>query len=145
MWTNATPFAPPSTKLALEDGAAFTPKFDADGLITCVTLEHESNTILMLAHMNAEALAKTLESGIVHYWSRSRQSLWRKGDTSGQIQTLVELRTDCDQDALIARVHVGGDGKACHTGRKSCFYRRIIMGENGPELVKDTPDPQGSR
>jgi phosphoribosyl-AMP cyclohydrolase len=79
--------------------------------------------------MNAEALQKTLESGVVHYWSRSRQALWRKGDTSGQTQRLVELRVDCDQDALLARVEVGGDGGACHTGRRSCFYRRIALRE----------------
>jgi phosphoribosyl-AMP cyclohydrolase len=137
MWTSSTPFAPPSTKLALEEGLAFTPKFDADGLITCVTVEHATSEILMLAHMNAEALAKTLETSIVHYYSRSRKTLWRKGDTSGQQQALVELRTDCDQDALIARVNVGGDGKACHTGRKSCFYRRIILANEGPKLVLD--------
>eukprot|EP01037_Dinobryon_pediforme_P015286 gene15286-biopygen9305 len=135
MWTPSTPYAPPSTKLALEEGTVFTPKFDADGLITCVTLEHASGEVLMLAHMNAEALNLTLSTGIVHYWSRSRQTLWRKGDTSGQIQTLVELRTDCDQDALIARVNVGGDGKACHTGRKSCFYRRVVLETDGPKLT----------
>lgn len=134
MWTSSTPFAPPSTKLALEESASFTPKFDDHGLITCVTLEHVTGDVLMVAHMNAEALAKTLESGVVHYYSRSRKVLWRKGDTSGQIQTLVELTTDCDQDALVARVTVGGDGQACHTGRKSCFYRSVTLGANGPEL-----------
>jgi len=134
MWTASTPFAPPSTKLALEEGLDFTPKFDADGLITCVTVENASGEILMLAHMNAEALAKTLETGIVHYYSRSRQTLWRKGDTSGQQQSLVELLTDCDQDALIARVNVAGDGKACHTGRKSCFYRRVAVQKKDRKL-----------
>ena len=110
---------------ALEEGEAFLPQFSADGLIVCVTIDDSTSDVLMLAHMNREALDKTLETGIVHYWSRSRQTLWRKGDTSGQIQTLVELRVDCDQDALLARVKVGGDGGACHTGRRSCFYRRI--------------------
>ncbi len=85
----------------------------------------------MLAHMDDEALRLTIETGIVHYFSRSRQALWRKGDTSGQVQTLVTLLTDCDQDALVARVSVGGDGKACHTGRKSCFYRSVKRAENG--------------
>ena len=112
-------------KKALEEGEAFLPQFSPDGLIVCVTVDDSTGDILMLAHMNREALDKTLETGIVHYWSRSRQTLWRKGDTSGQIQTLVELRVDCDQDALLARVKVGGDGGACHTGRRSCFYRRI--------------------
>jgi phosphoribosyl-AMP cyclohydrolase len=88
----------------------------------------------MLAHMNAEALQKTLETGIVHYWSRSRNALWRKGDTSGQTQRLVELRVDCDQDALLARVEVGGDGGACHTGRRSCFYRRVAVRDGEPCL-----------
>jgi phosphoribosyl-AMP cyclohydrolase len=112
-------------KKALEEGVAFAPRFSSDGLITCVTVDARSGDVLMLAHMNSEALEKTLASGIVHYWSRSRGALWRKGDTSGQIQKLVELRVDCDQDALLARVDVGGDGGACHTGRRSCFYRRV--------------------
>ena len=95
--------------------------------MTCVTVDAGDGAVLMLAHMNAEALAKTLETGVVHYWSRSRGALWRKGDTSGQVQRLVELRVDCDQDALLARVEVGGDGGACHTGRRSCFYRRVEL------------------
>jgi len=119
-------FAPPSAdKHELEEGAAFTPKFDANGLITCVTQEASTGEILMLAYMNALALEKTLETGVVHYWSRSRNALWRKGDTSGQVQELVDMRVDCDQDALLLRVKAGGDGKACHTGRKSCFYRAV--------------------
>jgi phosphoribosyl-AMP cyclohydrolase len=110
-----------------ENGVEFAPRFSADGLLTCVTVDARDGAVLMLAHMNAEALAKTLESGVVHYWSRSRGELWRKGDTSGQVQRLVELRVDCDQDALLARVEVGGDGGACHTGRRSCFYRRVEL------------------
>ena len=116
---------PPADKHELEEGAAFTPKFDASGLIVCVTQEASSGEILMLAYMNALALEKTLETGVVHYWSRSRKTLWRKGDTSGQVQELVDMRVDCDQDALLLRVKAGGDGKACHTGRKSCFYRAV--------------------
>jgi phosphoribosyl-AMP cyclohydrolase len=112
-------------KRTLEEGVDFQPQFSPDGLIVCVTVDDSTGDVLMLAHMNREALDKTLETGIVHYWSRSRQMLWRKGDTSGQIQALVELRVDCDQDALLARVKVGGDGGACHTGRRSCFYRRV--------------------
>jgi phosphoribosyl-AMP cyclohydrolase len=108
-----------------EEGSAFLPRFSADGLLTCVTVDAGSGEVLMVAHMNAEALDKTLSSGVMHYWSRSRRSLWRKGETSGQIQRLEELRVDCDQDALVARVTVGGDGGACHTGRRSCFYRRV--------------------
>jgi phosphoribosyl-AMP cyclohydrolase len=120
---------------ALEEGPAFTPKFSGDGLIACVTIDDRTGDVLMLAHMNREALDKTLASGIVHYWSRSRQALWRKGDTSGQVQSLVELRVDCDQDALLARVNVGGDGGACHTGRRSCFYRRVEGADDGRRLV----------
>jgi phosphoribosyl-AMP cyclohydrolase len=117
-----------------EEGSQFAPRFSADGLLTCVTVDARSGEVLMVAHMNAEALDKTLSSGIMHYWSRSRQSLWRKGDTSGQIQRLEELRVDCDQDALLARVSVGGDGGACHTGRRSCFYRRVENTADGPRL-----------
>jgi len=89
----------------------------------------------MVAHMNAEALGATLKTGVVHYWSRSRGALWRKGDTSGQTQTLVEMRVDCDQDAFLALVRVGGDGGACHTGRRSCFYRRLESDSAGPRLA----------
>src|SRR6202451_841450 len=117
-----------------EEGPDFAPRFSSDGLLTCVTVDADDGVVLMVAHMNAEALEKTLASGIVHYWSRSRQSLWRKGDTSGQTQTLVELRVDCEQDAMLARVRVGGDGGACHTGRRSCFYRRVGMGGGGGRL-----------
>jgi phosphoribosyl-AMP cyclohydrolase len=115
-------------KPALEEGAAFTPRFGADGLIACIAVDDSTGDVLMLAHMNREALDKTIATGIVHYWSRSRQRLWRKGDTSGQTQRLVALLVDCDQDALLARVVVGGDGGACHTGRRSCFYRRVEGG-----------------
>jgi len=115
-----------------EEGGAFAPRFSADGLITCVTVDARSGDVLMVAHMNAEALDKTLSSGFMHYWSRSRRCLWRKGDTSGQVQRVEELRVDCDQDALLARVTVGGDGGACHTGRRSCFYRRL--GKTGDGL-----------
>jgi len=119
----------------LEEGFAFAPRFSADGLIVCVAVDAKSGEVLMLAHMNAEALDKTLATGVMHYWSRSRQKLWRKGGTSGQIQTVVELRVDCDQDALLARVSVGGDGGACHTGRRSCFYRRIESADGGARLT----------
>jgi phosphoribosyl-AMP cyclohydrolase len=123
-------------KTSLEEGSVFAPQFSADGLIPCVTIEDRSGEVLMVAHMNREALDKTLTTGIVHYWSRSRRTLWRKGDTSGQIQTLVELRVDCDQDALLARVQVGGDGGACHTGRRSCFYRRVEATGPAPRLAR---------
>ena len=119
----------------VENGTDFTPRFGPDGLVTCVTIDANDGVVLMLAHMNAEALQKTLETGIVHYWSRSRAALWRKGDTSGQSQRLVELRVDCDQDALLARVEVGGDGGACHTGRRSCFYRSVTVKGGAARLM----------
>jgi phosphoribosyl-AMP cyclohydrolase len=123
-------------KRALEEGEKFLPQFGPDGLVACIAVDNETGDILMVAHMNAEALELTLETGVVHYWSRSRQALWRKGDTSGQIQSLVELRVDCDQDVLLARVKVGGDGGACHTGRRSCFYRRVsVSPDGGAKLV----------
>ncbi len=124
-----------SAAIDREEGGEFAPRFSAEGLLTCVTVDARSGEVLMVAHMNAEALDKTLSSRIMHYWSRSRQCLWRKGDTSGQVQRLEELRVDCDQDALLARVTVGGDGGACHTGRRSCFYRRIERDENGSRLA----------
>lgn len=115
----------PEPTSSREETRALDPKFGADGLVTCVTIDASSGNVLMVAHMNDAALQATLATGIVHYWSRSRGALWRKGDTSGQIQTLVEMRVDCDQDAFVAYVTVGGDGGACHTGRRSCFYRRV--------------------
>lgn len=136
-----TAFAPPGAKPVLEEGAAFTPNFDAAGLVVCVTTEATTGTVLMVATMNREALALTLETGVVHYWSRSRQTLWRKGDTSGQVQRLLAMRTDCDQDAVLLTVTVEGDGHACHTGRHACFYREVIMGEDGPRLVEREERP----
>jgi phosphoribosyl-AMP cyclohydrolase len=121
----------------LEEGIAFTPRFDAHGLISCVTKDARDGQILMLAHMNAEALRLTLETGVAHYWSRSRQTLWRKGDTSGQVQKVTEIRTDCDQDALLLTVEPGGNGGACHTGRRSCFYRKVALGGDKAKLVFD--------
>ncbi len=106
------------------------PRFDASGLITAVVTDARDGELLMVAHMNEEALRLTLETGIAHYWSRSRNTLWKKGETSGNQQSVIELRTDCDQDALWLKVRVAGDGPTCHTGRRSCFYRQVIT-ENG--------------
>jgi len=121
----------------LEEGIAFAPRFDADGLIACVAKDASDGQILMLAYMNAEALRLTLETGVAHYWSRSRQTLWRKGDTSGQVQRVTEIRTDCDQDALLLTVEPGGNGGACHTGRRSCFYRKVALDGDKAKLVFD--------
>lgn len=111
-----------------EEGTIFAPLFDRDGLIICITIDDGDGSVLMVAHMNAEALDLTLSTGVAHYWSRSRKQLWRKGDTSGQTQRVIEIRTDCDQDAVLMRVVAGGDGGACHTGRRSCFYR-VVKGK----------------
>ena len=116
---------PPSDKAALEEGTAFSPRFDASGLVTAVVTDAGDGVVLMVAHMNAEALALTLETGIAHYWSRSRGTLWKKGETSGNLQRVVEMRTDCDQDAIWLSVQVAGDNATCHTGRRSCFYRTV--------------------
>lgn len=121
----------------LEEGDAFTPRFDSDGLIVCVTRAAVGGEILMVAYMNAEALRLTLATGEAHYWSRSRQEIWRKGATSGQTQKVTEIRTDCDQDALLLSVEAGGDGGACHTGRHSCFYRKVLTGDDAAVLVFD--------
>ena len=118
-------------KHTLEEGAVFTPRFDASGLIVCVTVEAGTREVLMVAYMNQLALDKTIETGVAHYWSRSRSQLWRKGGTSGQVQTVVSLSVDCDQDAILLEVEPGGDGKACHTGRRSCFYRKLEAGSGG--------------
>ena len=126
MENNAPRFALRDDKTEIEEGASFAPKFDRDGLIVCITCDQASNDILMVAWMNEEALKLTIQTSIAHYWSRSRKSLWRKGDTSGQTQHVSEIRTDCDQDAIMLKVIPAGDGGACHTGRKSCFYRRVI-------------------
>ena len=118
-----------------EEGLEFRPKYGADGLVTCIAIDARRGDVLMVAHMNEEALRATLATGLVHYWSRSRGALWRKGETSGQTQKLIELRVDCDQDALLAIVEVGGDGGACHTGRRSCFYRRVETDDAGTRLA----------
>lgn len=112
----------------IEEGLAFQPKFDASGLVTCVATDAATGDVLMVAHMNDEALRKTIETGEGWYYSRSRQKLWKKGESSGHVQRVVEMRMDCDQDAVWIRVEQAG--AACHTGRRSCFYRAVTS-ENG--------------
>jgi len=116
----------------IEEGLTFRPKFDANGLVTCVATDAATSEVLMVAHMNAEALRKTIETGEAWYYSRSRKSLWRKGETSGHVQRVVEMRADCDQDAIWIRVEQKGG--ACHTGRHSCFYRKVEAAEGGTRL-----------
>lgn len=114
---------------ALEQGATLAPRFDANGLIAAVATHADTGEVLMFAWMNAEALAQTLATGEAHYFSRSRNELWHKGATSGQVQAVVEARIDCDQDCVWLKVRPGGDGGACHTGARSCFYRVIEDGK----------------
>jgi phosphoribosyl-AMP cyclohydrolase len=116
----------------IEEGLKFQPKFDASGLLTCVATDAATSEVLMVAHMNDEALRKTIASGEAWYFSRSRKSLWRKGETSGHVQRVVEMRLDCDQDAVWIRVEQSG--AACHTGRRTCFYRRVDAGDGGARL-----------
>jgi phosphoribosyl-AMP cyclohydrolase len=134
----STTFADPAalTHDQLEEGSTFAPRFDAHGLITAVAQE-ASGRVLMVAHMNAEALAKTLETGEAHYYSRSRKALWKKGETSGEVQKIIKIGVDCDQDTLLLIVEQTGRGAACHTGRKSCFYRVLKDGQ-----LVDTGEPR---
>ena len=131
-------FPPPGAAAELEEGVRLTPKFDANGLVTCVTTDAASGDVLMVAHMNAEALAKTVATSEAWYFSRSRRALWRKGETSGHIQRVVEIRVDCDQDAVWLKVEqVAG---ACHTGRHSCFYRAVPLGQKGGAMKLEFRD-----
>lgn len=122
------------TSAEREKGAVFAPKFDAAGLLTTVVVDANSATVLVVAHMNREALDMTLASGRVHFWSRSRGALWLKGETSGHFLEVEEMLVDCDQDALVIRARPAGP--TCHTGATSCFYRRVEAGAGGPVLVK---------
>ncbi|RWE60232.1 phosphoribosyl-AMP cyclohydrolase [Mesorhizobium sp.] len=131
----------PSDKKALEESTVFSPRFDASGLVTVVVTDAEDGMLLMVAHMNAEALALTLETGIAHYWSRSRSALWKKGETSGNVQNVVEMLTDCDQDAIWLRVKVMGHHATCHTGRRSCFYRTVGLIDGKGTLASDGSKP----
>lgn len=122
-----------STSETIETTLSFQPKFGADGLIPAVVTDPHSGGVLMFAYMNKEALAETISSGFAHFWSRSRGKLWKKGDESGNLLKVIELRTDCDQDVVWIVAEVLGDGVACHTGARSCFYRRVVR-----------PDPSGA-
>jgi phosphoribosyl-AMP cyclohydrolase len=127
-------FAARGTPGEVEISLRFQPKFDSDGLIPAIVTDAGSGEVLMFAWMNAEALAATLETRTAHFWSRSRAKLWKKGEDSGNTLTVVEARTDCDQDVLWLKVNVQGAGVACHTGARSCFYRALSLG------AKPTPD-----
>jgi len=131
----------PSDKVSLEVGSTFSPKFDDNGMIPCIAQHAETGEVLMFAFMNDIALAKTIETGKVHYWSRSRDKLWLKGESSGMSQHVVQLLTDCDQDVILARVTIGvsKDGSAqasCHVGYANCFYRAIETPSEDPANAK---------
>jgi phosphoribosyl-AMP cyclohydrolase len=115
---------------AIEEGLDFAPQFGADGLVTAVVTDAKSGDVLMVAHMDKDALSRTIESGEAWYYSRSRKKLWKKGESSGHVQRVIELRIDCDQDALWLKVEQLGPG-ACHTGRRTCFYRAVPLGQKG--------------
>lgn len=137
---------PSNDKKTLEEGESLSPRFDSSGLVTAIVADARDNAVLMLAHMNEEALRLTIETGYAHFWSRSRGKLWKKGETSGNLQKVMEIRVDCDQDAVLLLVSMDGADAACHTGRRSCFYRRVETGDNGKtRLITDqTPlfDPE---
>ena len=119
----------------IEEGLALAPKFDAGGLVTCVATDATTGDVLMVAHMNAEALKRTIETGEAWYFSRSRGALWRKGESSGHTQRVIEMRVDCDQDAIWIKVEQQGPG-ACHTGRRSCFYRVVPLRQSGAVMLE---------
>jgi phosphoribosyl-AMP cyclohydrolase len=131
--------APSEEKSELEDAGDFTPRFDDRGLITAIVTDARDGELLMVAHMNAQALALTIQTGTAHYFSRSRGKLWKKGETSGNLQIVKEMRTDCDQDAIWLKVEVAGHDATCHTGRRSCFYRTVTLKDGKPmlEIVDD--------
>lgn len=131
MIPDAIRFGAASDRKTLEEDVIFAPRFDAAGLIAAIAIDDRTGEVMMLAWMNAAALRLTLATGEAHYFSRSRQEIWHKGASSGQIQRVVSMATDCDQDALLLRVVPQGDGKCCHTGRTHCFYRRVEVADDG--------------
>jgi phosphoribosyl-AMP cyclohydrolase len=124
-----------TAKSDLEESLVLTPKFDADGLVTCVATDAATGDVLMVAHMNAEALRRTIETGEAWYFSRSRRALWKKDESSGHVQRVKEMRVDCDQDAVWIKIEQQGAG-ACHTGRRSCFYRAVSVGRPGAATLE---------
>ena len=144
-------FAERGTPAEIEQGLTFQPRFDADGLIPAIVTDAASGEVLMLAWMNAEALALTLQTRVAHFWSRSRRKLWRKGEESGNLLEVAEARTDCDQDVIWLKATVAGAGVACHTGERSCFYRSLPLGElrprispcSGSDRPEQPPSPRG--
>lgn len=131
----------PTDKQTIEEGKLLAPRFDATGLVTAVVTDARDGLLLMVAHMNAEALSLTIETGMAHYWSRSRGRIWKKGETSGNVQNVTEIRVDCDQDAIWLSVNVAGHDATCHTGRRSCFYRTVELKDGTATLRDDGVGP----
>lgn len=134
--SNALPFPAPGSAEDVEAGDVLSPRFDTDGLIAAVATDADTGDVLMLAWMNAEALKLSIESGIAHFFSRSRKRIWKKGEESGNLLTIAEMRIDCDQDAIWMKVRVAGAGVACHTGARSCFYRVVPTGESAQPRLR---------
>ena len=133
---DAAPRPPAPERDAVEASGRFEPRYGPDGLLPCITVDAGTGAVLMLAWMNAEALQATLTTGVAHYWSRSRATLWKKGETSGALQRVVAALTDCDQDALVLRVEVARPEATCHTDRPTCFYRSVALGPGtGPRSL----------
>lgn len=141
------PFTARGSSDDIESGLSFQPKFSSDGLIPAIVTDASTGIVLMFAHMNEQALRLTISTGIAHFWSRSRGKLWKKGEDSGNLLRVAELRTDCDQDVMWLSATVEGDGVACHTGAVSCFYRRLDVADtsaHSPMLTRSTPRPAGA-
>jgi phosphoribosyl-AMP cyclohydrolase len=137
----------PVSKAEIEEGLTFRPKFGSDGLMPCIVSSATDGAILMLAYMNRESLDLSLKTGEAHYWSRSRNEIWHKGATSGQTQKIVSIQTDCDQDCLLMVVDMPQDQKSgqeisCHTGRRSCFYRALLLNGDGESQLVLLHDPR---
>jgi phosphoribosyl-AMP cyclohydrolase len=128
-------FAPRRDEETIETGTDFSPRFDPDGLITAVVTDADTGEVLMVAHMDKIALSRTIATREGWFYSRSRKRLWKKGEDSGNVLRVAELRIDCDQDVVLLKVRVAGDGVACHRGYRSCFYRSVPLGAPGPSVT----------
>ena len=126
-----------------EETDRFTPRFDENGLMPCMAVDTRTGAALMLAWVNAQAIEATLNTGFAHYWSRSRGTLWKKGESSGALQQIIEIRTDCDQDALVYKVTPQRRDDTCHTGRQTCFYRILARDGDGISLIFDSQAETG--
>ena len=135
-------FAPRGSTAEVESGTALAPKFDENGVMAALATDWQTGEVLMLAWMDAQALALTIETGLAHFYSRSRRRVWKKGEESGNVLEVIEMRTDCDQDAVWMKVRLRGLGAACHTGHRTCFYRRIEVGRASPTALEPAGTPR---